>query len=73
MNKKDLDKPKPSQDPDSFNGAVTDKYSWAQTHTDVDVKVLLPKFVKKSRDIEVQIKPDKLFIALRNEPPPGRF
>lgn len=64
-------KPMPSKDPDSFNGAVTDKYSWAQTHGDVDVKVPIPKFIKKSKDLEVQIKPEKLWIALKNDPPSG--
>ena len=61
------------QDADSFNGAVTDKYSWAQTHIDVDVKVPIPDFVKKSRDIEVEIKPDKLRISLKNNPPVGKY
>ena len=66
-------KPKPSLESDSYNGAVTDKYSWAQMHGDVDVKVPVPKFVKKSKDIEVKITADMLKIALRQDPPPGIF
>jgi len=63
-------KPKPSLESDSYNGAVTDRYSWAQMHGDVDVKVPVPKFVKKSKDIEVKITADMLKIALRQDPPP---
>ena len=69
----EFSEPKPSQESDSFNGAVTDKYSWGQTHGDVDVKVPVPKYVKKSKDIDVKIKPDELRIALKSDPSPGLF
>ena len=68
----DSEKPTPSLEPDSYNGAVTDKYSWAQMHRDLDVKVPVPTFVKKSKDIEVKITSHKLWIALKQDPPPGK-
>lgn len=44
---------------DTYNGDVADRYSWAQTTTDVDVKVSLPAGVKASQ-IKVSFQPKHL-------------
>ena len=70
---KQENKPPDLTNPDAYNGAVTDTYCWSQSPTEVDVKVPVPSFVKKSRDIHVELKTDKLKVMLRNEPPAGKF
>lgn len=39
-------------DPDSYNGAVRDNYSWSQDYVDVEVRVLVPKTVVKGRQVQ---------------------
>jgi len=55
---------------DSFNGGVTDHYSWSQTISDVDVKILVPHIIKKSKDLSIEIRTDSISVKLRNDPPP---
>lgn len=38
-------------DPDSYNGAVRENYSWSQDYTDVEVRVVVPKTVVKGRQV----------------------
>lgn len=38
-------------DPDSYNGAVRENYSWSQDYTDVEVRVFVPKTVVKGRQV----------------------
>lgn len=38
-------------DPDSYNGAVRETYSWSQDYTDVEVRVFVPKTVVKGRQV----------------------
>lgn len=57
-------------DPDSYNGAVRENYSWSQDYTDVEVRVFVPKTVVKGRQVNA-----RLFLRTRNAalisvPPP---
>lgn len=38
-------------EPDSYNGAVRENYSWSQDYTDVEIKVFVPKTVVKGRQV----------------------
>lgn len=38
-------------DPDSYNGAVRENYSWSQDYTDLEVRVFVPKTVVKGRQV----------------------
>lgn len=38
-------------DPDSYNGAVRENYSWSQDYTDVEVRVFVPKTIVKGRQV----------------------
>ena len=58
---------------DSFNGGVTDHYSWSQTISDVDVKIIVPHIIKKSKDLSIEIRTDSISVKLKNDPPPGNF
>ncbi|XP_026154104.1 nudC domain-containing protein 3 [Mastacembelus armatus] len=42
-------------DPDSYNGAVRENYSWSQDYTDVEVRVFVPKTVVKGRQVSVSL------------------
>lgn len=37
--------------PDSYNGAVRENYSWSQDYMDVEVRVFVPKTVVKGRQV----------------------
>ncbi|PIK47441.1 putative nudC domain-containing protein 3-like [Apostichopus japonicus] len=41
---------------DTYNGAERKDYCWAQTLTDVDLKVFVPSNLKKGKDLDVVIK-----------------
>lgn len=42
-------------DPDSYNGAVTETYSWSQDYTDLEVRVSVPKTVVKGKQVSVTL------------------
>lgn len=39
------------RNPDSYNGAVRDSYTWSQDYTDLELKVPVPKHVVKGRQV----------------------
>ncbi|XP_052266202.1 nudC domain-containing protein 3-like isoform X2 [Dreissena polymorpha] len=41
--------------PESYNGAIRDNYSWSQSITDLDLRVKVPSFIRKGRDVQVDI------------------
>lgn len=41
--------------PESYNGAIRENYSWSQSITDVDARVKVPKHVRKGKDVTVVI------------------
>ena len=38
-------------DPDTYNGAVRENYSWSQDYTDVEIRVFVPKTVLKGKQV----------------------
>lgn len=48
---------------DAYNGRVTDKYSWSQTLTEVDVTVPVGPHVKKGKQMTVTIETGRVFVA----------
>ena len=60
-----------TQSNDCFNGGITDKYSWSQTISDVDIKIPVPNNIKKAKDVLVEIKGDSVKASLKQDPPPG--
>lgn len=43
------------ENPDSYNGAVRENYSWSQDYSDVEVRVFVPKTVIKGRQVNVHL------------------
>jgi len=52
---------------DTYNGCSTDKYSWAQTITDLDLKIFVKPEVKKGKEVTVEIKSDSLSVKVHSE------
>lgn len=52
-------------DPDSYNGAVRENYSWSQDYTDVEVRVLVPKTVVKGRQVSVSLQTSSVRVCVR--------
>lgn len=62
-----------TQSNDCFNGGISDKYSWSQTISDVDIKIPVPDNIKKAKDVLVEIKGDSIKASLKQDPPPGFY
>lgn len=52
--------------PDSYNGAVRENYSWSQDYTDVEVKVFVPKSIVKGRQVSVSLQSGSLSVSVRD-------
>ncbi|XP_029300101.1 nudC domain-containing protein 3 [Cottoperca gobio] len=52
-------------DPDSYNGAVRENYSWSQDYTDVEVRVFVPKTVVKGRQVRVSLQASSMQVCVR--------
>ncbi|KAF1377895.1 hypothetical protein PFLUV_G00205510 [Perca fluviatilis] len=52
-------------DPDSYNGAVRENYSWSQDYTDVEVRVFVPKTVVKGRQVRVSLQSGSLQVCVK--------
>ncbi|XP_064617884.1 nudC domain-containing protein 3-like [Liolophura sinensis] len=53
-------------DSECYNGAVRDTYSWSQTIADCDIRVKVPKTVKKGGCVKVNIKKKYLSVAYKD-------
>ncbi|KAL3877295.1 hypothetical protein ACJMK2_035025 [Sinanodonta woodiana] len=53
--------------PDSYNGAMRDNYSWSQTITDVDVRVKVPSYIKKGKDVQVDLGKKHLKVSHKDQ------
>ncbi|KAL7376142.1 hypothetical protein ABVT39_001930 [Epinephelus coioides] len=53
-------------DPDSYNGAVRENYSWSQDYTDVEVRVFVPKTIVKGRQVRVNLQASSLQVCVRD-------
>ncbi|KAA0189868.1 NudC domain-containing protein 3 [Fasciolopsis buskii] len=54
-------------DPDCYNGARCDRYTWSQTIKDIDIKVKVPSSVKTAKDLKVVIERKNIRIMIRKE------
>ncbi|XP_076332392.1 nudC domain-containing protein 3-like isoform X2 [Tachypleus tridentatus] len=52
---------------ESYNGAIRNNYSWAQTIKDLDVRVKVPQNVILGKSVKVDIKPNSLTVRVLNE------
>ncbi|XP_028273893.1 nudC domain-containing protein 3 [Parambassis ranga] len=52
--------------PDSYNGAMRDSYSWSQDYTDVEVRVVVPKTVVKGRQVSVSLQTSSVRVSVRD-------
>ncbi|XP_029460084.1 nudC domain-containing protein 3 [Rhinatrema bivittatum] len=50
---------------DSYNGAVRDNYVWSQDYTDLEIKVPVPKEIRKGREVSVDLHTDSIRVAVR--------
>ncbi|XP_019937858.2 nudC domain-containing protein 3 [Paralichthys olivaceus] len=53
-------------DPDSYNGAVRENYSWSQDFTDVEVRVFVPKTVVKGKQVSVSLQTSSMRVCVRD-------
>ncbi|XP_060924267.1 nudC domain-containing protein 3 [Limanda limanda] len=53
-------------DPDSYNGAVRENYSWSQDYTDVEVRVFVPKTVVKGKQVSVSLQTSSMRVCVRD-------
>jgi hypothetical protein len=53
--------------PQSYNGAIRDNYSWTQTIKDIDVQVKINSNIKSSKQVKVKIDKDALKVSYLNE------
>ncbi|XP_056146502.1 nudC domain-containing protein 3 [Lampris incognitus] len=51
--------------PDSYNGAVRENYSWSQDYSDIEVRVFVPKTVVKGRQVSVCLQSSNVCVCLR--------
>ncbi|XP_064165157.1 nudC domain-containing protein 3 [Anguilla rostrata] len=54
--------------PDSYNGAVRDNYSWSQDYTDVEVRVHVPAHVQRGKQVSVSLQTGSVRVAVREGP-----
>lgn len=57
---------KGQSDPDSYNGAVTDTYSWSQDYTDVEVRVFVPKTIVKGKQVTVNLQGGSVQVSVKD-------
>ncbi|GFS50977.1 nudC domain-containing protein 3 [Trichonephila inaurata madagascariensis] len=63
--KEDQSDPKiPMMDPDSYNGASYDDYSWSQTIRDIDIHVKVPSEVTSGKQVHVDIQQTHIRVEL---------
>ncbi|VDN27973.1 unnamed protein product [Dibothriocephalus latus] len=57
-------------EPDCYNGARRDLYSWSQSIKDIDIRVKIPDSVTSSRDVTVKIEQKHLRIDIKGSSEP---
>lgn len=55
------------RNPDSYNGAVRENYTWSQDYTDLELKVPVPKHVVKGRQVSVALSSRSIRVAVLEE------
>lgn len=52
--------------PDSYNGAMRENYSWSQDFTDVEIRVFVSKTVVKGRQVTVNLQAGSVRVCVRD-------
>ncbi|XP_036846815.1 nudC domain-containing protein 3 isoform X1 [Manis javanica] len=52
------------RNPDSYNGAVRENYTWSQDYTDLELKVPVPQHVVKGRQVSVALSSSFIRVAV---------
>ncbi|KAL2777110.1 nudC domain-containing protein 3 [Daubentonia madagascariensis] len=52
------------KNPDSYNGAVRENYTWSQDYTDLEVRVPVPKHVVKGKQVSVALSSGSIRVAM---------
>ncbi|XP_010623239.1 nudC domain-containing protein 3 isoform X2 [Fukomys damarensis] len=55
------------RNPDSYNGAVRENYTWSQDYTDLEVRVPVPKHVVKGKQVSVALSSGSIRVAMVEE------
>ncbi|XP_004630429.1 nudC domain-containing protein 3 [Octodon degus] len=55
------------RNPDSYNGAVRENYTWSQDYTDLEVRVPVPKHVVKGKQVSVALSSGSIRVAMLEE------
>uniref|UniRef100_A0A8C5LIC4 NudC domain-containing protein 3 n=1 Tax=Jaculus jaculus TaxID=51337 RepID=A0A8C5LIC4_JACJA len=55
------------KNPDSYNGAVRENYTWSQDYTDLEVRVPVPKHVLKGKQVSVALSSGSIRVAMLEE------
>uniref|UniRef100_A0A8C2YPX7 NudC domain-containing protein 3 n=2 Tax=Chinchilla lanigera TaxID=34839 RepID=A0A8C2YPX7_CHILA len=55
------------RNPDSYNGAVRENYTWSQDYTDLEVRVPVPKHVVKGKQVSVALSSSSIRVAMLEE------
>ncbi|XP_074647596.1 nudC domain-containing protein 3-like isoform X2 [Tubulanus polymorphus] len=67
---KEMDDSKPEtyvSNPECYNGAVRDNYSWSQSITDLDIRVKVPSTVQKGKQVTVDVRRKHLKVCVNDE------
>nr|XP_023682125.1 nudC domain-containing protein 3 isoform X2 [Paramormyrops kingsleyae] len=54
--------------PDSYNGAIRDNYSWSQDYSDVEVRVRVPASIARGKQVSVSLQASSIRLAVREGP-----
>ncbi|KAM6178906.1 nudC domain-containing protein 3 [Rhynchocyon petersi] len=52
------------KNPDSYNGAIRENYIWSQDYMDLEVKVPVPKYIVKGKQVSVDLCSDSIRVAV---------
>lgn len=55
------------KNPDSYNGAIRENYTWSQDYTDLEVRVPVPKHVVKGKQVSVVLSSGSIRVAMLEE------
>lgn len=53
--------------PDSYNGAVRDRYSWSQNYEDLDIVVPVDNTLTKTNQIQVEVGKKSILVAIKKD------
>lgn len=59
------DQPSFQTNPDSYNGAVRENYSWSQDYSDVEVRIFVPPSIVKGRQVSVSLQSGGVRVAVK--------